>query len=155
MEASVDGQRMMFQQQLSTKDAEHQTQLAQVRKTAEAQAKTQIDQWRKQMTQKDSEHQKQLAELRGIAEAEAKAKSENWDKQLAVKESEHQKQLAELRKTTSADAERLQRRAEADIADLKATISRLEVDLMKVRIILFFPISEYSGALTGHGLTGK
>jgi hypothetical protein len=35
-----------------------------------------------------------------------------------------------------SESERVQRRAEAEKADLKATISRLEVDLMKVGHLL-------------------
>lgn len=38
---------------------------------------------------------------------------------------EHSKKMAEM------ETERFQRRADAAMADLKATISRLEVDLMK------------------------
>lgn len=45
---------------------------------------------------------------------------------------DHEKKLAQARKTLEAEAERIQRRTEAEVADLRATISRLEVDVMKV-----------------------
>lgn len=49
-----------------------------------------------------------------------------------TKEAELRRQISYVRKTAEADAARVQRRAEAEMADLRATISRLEVDLMKV-----------------------
>lgn len=52
--------------------------------------------------------------------------------QLSTKESEHEKQITQIRKTTEQEAERIHRRTQAEAADFKATISRLEVDLMKV-----------------------
>jgi intracellular protein transport protein USO1 len=48
------------------------------------------------------------------------------------REQEMRRQLEQVRKAGELEFERLQRRAEADMADLKATISRLEVDIMKV-----------------------
>jgi hypothetical protein len=42
-----------------------------------------------------------------------------------------EKQIDLARKAGESEVERFQRRAEAEKADLKATISRLEVDLMK------------------------
>lgn len=69
------------------------------------------------MAAKDAELEKQAAQLR---------------KQLDAKETEHEQKLAQVRKTAEAEAERLQRRTEAEVADFKATISRLEVDLLKV-----------------------
>lgn len=47
-------------------------------------------------------------------------------------EDENKRQLEQLRHSTDAEAERYRRRAEAEIADLHATISRLEVDLLRV-----------------------
>jgi intracellular protein transport protein USO1 len=104
------------------------------------------------LASKDSEHQQQLTQAKKAAEAETKAQSDHWQKQLVAKEAEFQKQLAELRKSTSADTERIQRRTEAEIADLKATISRLEVDLMKVRR-QDIPKAEPCGFLDRHVLT--
>lgn len=71
-----------------------------------------------QLATKDNEHRKQIAQLQS---------------QQTSREGDFQKQLTQARKAAEAEAERVQRRKEAETADLKATISRLEVDLMKVR----------------------
>lgn len=68
-----------------------------------------------------------------------------------LKEKELEKQIEKVRKTAELETERFQRRAEAEKADLKATVSRLEVDLMKVSYLIWFP--EGNGALIG--ITGK
>lgn len=52
--------------------------------------------------------------------------------QQAAKEAHHLKQLAQAHEAAGSEAKRLQQQAEAEISDLKATISRLEVDLIKV-----------------------
>jgi cell division septum initiation protein DivIVA len=48
------------------------------------------------------------------------------------KAEEAARELESIRRSAQSEAERLQRTAEADRADFKATISRLEVDLMRV-----------------------
>jgi len=60
-------------------------------------------------------------------------------KQLQQSHAEHQlekdtllKQSEQSRRMAEAEAGRLQRRNEAEMADLRATNSRLEVDVMKV-----------------------
>ncbi|KAK3304497.1 p115 like vesicle tethering protein [Chaetomium strumarium] len=50
---------------------------------------------------------------------------------LRAREEELQRQIEAVQKSAEQDAERVRRRSEAEKADLKATISRLEVDLMK------------------------
>jgi uncharacterized membrane protein YqiK len=72
--------------------------------------------------------------------AEYQLKEQDFQRQLEqvrteqrFKEEESQRQIEYARKQAEAEAGRLRWRAEASIADLKATISRLEVDLMKVR----------------------
>ncbi|KAM5380419.1 hypothetical protein ACJZ2D_003521 [Fusarium nematophilum] len=92
-----------LQGQLAAKENDHRKQLAQLQA---------------QQAARDNEHQKQIAQLQA--------------KQTA-QEADHQKQLAQARKAAEADAERIQRRTDAEMADLKATISRLEVDLMKAQ----------------------
>jgi hypothetical protein len=78
------------------------------------------------------------AEVAKIKNAmEALRKSHDTDDRKAkaeamAKASEHERQLEQLKKTLGAEADRLQRRTAAEIADLKATISRLEVDVLKV-----------------------
>ncbi|KAK1719931.1 p115 like vesicle tethering protein [Colletotrichum lupini] len=70
----------------------------------------------------EGELEKQAEQARQTAKAQAASQSE-----------EHRKQLEQVRKTAESDADRVRHRAEADMADLKATISRLEVDLMKAK----------------------
>jgi len=54
------------------------------------------------------------------------------------------RQLETARRLAQSEAERVQRRAEAERADLKATISRLEVDLMKVgRVLALLTLPKY------------
>ncbi|KAI1151819.1 p115 like vesicle tethering protein [Nemania diffusa] len=79
-----------------------------------------------QQTKSDA-HQRQL----DIAQKEAAAAMELLRVEHNTKEAELQRQIDYVRKTAEAEAARVQRRAEADMADLRATISRLEVDLMK------------------------
>ncbi|XXG97904.1 hypothetical protein Hte_004220 [Hypoxylon texense] len=80
-----------------------------------------------QQRSKDEAHQKQLETIR----EEAKNATQAIHDEHAAKEAELQRQLDYVRKTTEAEVVRIQRRSEAEKADLRATISRLEVDLMK------------------------
>lgn len=118
---------------------EHQKQMEQARRKTES-----------QVASLEAEHKKHVDELRRNADARATGleqehgkRMEQYKKQLeqvqqtaksqaALQQEEHLKQLEQARKTAEADADRVRHRAEADMADLKATISRLEVDLMKV-----------------------
>lgn len=76
-----------------------------------------IAQLQSQYSAKENDYQKQIAQLRS---------------QQAAQESSHQKQLEQVRKAAEAETEKIRRRTDAELADLKATVSRLEVDLMKV-----------------------
>lgn len=51
-------------------------------------------------------------------------------------EDDHSRQLEQAQRQAKADAERIRMRSEAEVADFRATISRLEVDLMKVSQIM-------------------
>ncbi|KAI1262336.1 p115 like vesicle tethering protein [Xylariaceae sp. FL1019] len=72
-------------------------------------------------------HERQLQ----VAQKEAATAAETIRAEAAAKEAELQRQLEYVRKTAEADAARVLRRSEAEMADLRATISRLEVDIMK------------------------
>ncbi|KAI1139651.1 p115 like vesicle tethering protein [Hypoxylon sp. FL0543] len=76
---------------------------------------------------KEDAYQKQIENIRREAAKAAEAIHADYRE----KQAELQRQLDYVRKTAEADAARIQRRSEADIADLRATISRLEVDIMK------------------------
>ncbi|KAI1368858.1 p115 like vesicle tethering protein [Xylaria arbuscula] len=80
-----------------------------------------------QQQAKIDEHKRQL----GAAQKEAAAAMESLRAEHKDKEAELQRQVDYVRKTAEAEAARIQRRSEAEMADLRATISRLEVDLMK------------------------
>ncbi|KAF5673067.1 USO1-like transporter [Fusarium heterosporum] len=75
-----------------------------------------IAQLQSQYSVKENDYQKQIAQLRS---------------QQTASENDHQKQVEQLRKQAEAEAEKIRRRTDAEVADLKATISRLEVVLMK------------------------
>ncbi|SPJ82172.1 related to transport protein USO1 [Fusarium torulosum] len=90
-----------LQSQLATKENDQRRQIALVQS---------------QYLVKENDYQKQIAQLRS---------------QQTALESDHQKKLEQVRKTSEAEAEKVKRRTDAEIADLKATISRLEVVLMK------------------------
>ncbi|KAI5928236.1 p115 like vesicle tethering protein [Camillea tinctor] len=80
-----------------------------------------------QQRSKDETHRKQVEAV----QQEAAAAAESIHAEYRAKESEMQRQLEYVRKATEAETARVQRRSEAEMADLRATISRLEVDLMK------------------------
>ena len=51
-------------------------------------------------------------------------------------EDDHSRQMDQVQRQAKADAERVQMRSEAEVADFRATVSRLEVDLMKVNYVV-------------------
>ncbi|ETS79198.1 hypothetical protein PFICI_09051 [Pestalotiopsis fici W106-1] len=67
--------------------------------------------------------------LRAIQRLEEQLKS--TEEQAANKTAEIQRQLDYVKKTSEAEAARKERRTGAEIADLRANVSRLELDLMK------------------------
>ncbi|KAH9893761.1 p115 like vesicle tethering protein [Xylariomycetidae sp. FL2044] len=77
---------------------------------------------------REDEYTKQLEALR----KEAAANAESIHAQHRAQEAEMQRQLEYVKKTAESEAARIQRRSDAEMADLRATISRLEVDLMRV-----------------------
>jgi hypothetical protein len=112
--------RRKLQSQLSAKDVESQKAVARVQA---------------QLSTKDNDHQKELARLK----SQFSTKENDHQKEIArlkssfsTKEGDHEKQLVQLKKAMEQESEKTQRRTQAEMADLKATISRLEVDLMKV-----------------------
>ncbi|KAL3960488.1 hypothetical protein ACCO45_005605 [Purpureocillium lilacinum] len=64
-----------------------------------------------------------------VAEQERRVSSMQAD--FTSREATHETNLAQARKVAQAEMERAQLRSEAEAADLRASISRLEVDLMK------------------------
>ncbi|SPQ27398.1 f06b110f-e45c-47cc-8731-942e9589b5c3 [Thermothielavioides terrestris] len=91
----------------------------------------------RQLTQEQQEHQRARAEAarqQAAAEAQQRAHAQEVAAQQArqrAREEELQRAAEGARRAAEQEAERARRRAEAERADLRATISRLEVDLMK------------------------
>ncbi|KAK4119987.1 hypothetical protein N657DRAFT_649561 [Parathielavia appendiculata] len=91
----------------------------------------------RQLTHEQQEHQRsraELARLKTVNDALQRAHAQELaaaQARLRAREEELQRQADAAKKGAEQDAERARRRSEAEKADLKATISRLEVDLMK------------------------
>ncbi|CAM1509246.1 Fc.00g029850.m01.CDS01 [Cosmosporella sp. VM-42] len=117
-----------LERQIGQEQADHRrtrdtavVEMSRVKSVNEGLQKHHDDELRKlqgQHAAEDADHKKQVAQLQA---------------QQIARDSDHQKQLVQARKMAEAEAERLQRRTEAEKADLRATISRFEVDLIKVR----------------------
>ncbi|KAI1654181.1 p115 like vesicle tethering protein [Daldinia decipiens] len=82
-----------------------------------------------QQRSRDESYQKQIEAVR----KEAAKAADTIHADYREKEAELQRQLEYIRKTADAEAARIQRRSEAEMADLRATISRLEVDLRQIK----------------------
>ncbi|KAK0635113.1 p115 like vesicle tethering protein [Bombardia bombarda] len=91
----------------------------------------------RQLVQEQTERQRANAEISRLKSVN-EGLQRNHEAELVAaraeqqaKEDELRKQMEGVRKTAGQGAERVLRRSEAEKADFKATISRLEVDLMK------------------------
>ncbi|KAK3315248.1 p115 like vesicle tethering protein [Apodospora peruviana] len=112
------------------------TQLS-VKERALHEAEGKIASLTRQLGQEQAELQRaktEISRLRSVNDGLQR----NQEQELAAVRVEHRSKKDELRKQVDSvrraaelDAERARRRSEAEKADLKATISRLEVDLMK------------------------
>ncbi|OLN95381.1 Intracellular protein transport protein USO1 [Colletotrichum chlorophyti] len=110
-------------EQQQKRQLEDTQRAANVRITAlERELKKQAEQAQQSIKAHQEEHRKQLEQAQLSAMA-----------QVASHQEELRKQLEQARTSAESDAERVRHRAEADMADLKATISRLEVDLIKAK----------------------
>lgn len=79
-------------------------------------------------------HEQELVKIQKehrLKEEQVQKQIESVRKEHSAKEAQLHQQIEAVRKAAESDAERVRRRSEAEKADLKATISRLEVDLMK------------------------
>ncbi|KAK3386932.1 p115 like vesicle tethering protein [Podospora didyma] len=92
---------------------------------------------KRQLAQEQTEHQRAKAEisrLKAVNDGLQRNHEEESRKTRAeqkLREEQLQKQVETIRKTAETETDRARRLTEAAKADLKATISRLEVDLMK------------------------
>ncbi|KAK1542739.1 hypothetical protein CPAR01_06126 [Colletotrichum paranaense] len=123
---NIESQKAALEQQYSKRLEEEQRRAATHVAALEQQNKRQMEEVQRNTASRvralEGELEKQAEQARQTAKAQAASQSE-----------EHRKQLEQVRKTAESDADRVRHRAEADMADLKATISRLEVDLMKAK----------------------
>ncbi|KAK2603929.1 Vesicle-mediated ER to Golgi transport protein [Conoideocrella luteorostrata] len=83
------------------------------------------------MERKHNEQLRDLAQQQSAKELDQERQIASVRAQIASKENQHQNELMQAQKTTKSEIERIQLRADADAADLKASINRLEVDLIK------------------------
>ncbi|KAM0322945.1 hypothetical protein ACHAQA_009044 [Verticillium albo-atrum] len=112
-----------LRQQLASEQGAYARQIEQAKKSNELELEAE----RRKVVSAQEVHQRQMEYAKKASEAEL----EKLRRKMASLEDSHQKQLDKANKAAEAEADRLKRRAEADAADLRATISRLEVDLMK------------------------
>lgn len=86
---------------------------------------------------KEIEAQKQITLAQSAfssREAEYEKKLASMKAAIAAKDTDTERQLAEAKEAAQAEADHYKRRNEAEIADLRATISSLEASLQKVWI---------------------
>ncbi|KAF4457832.1 hypothetical protein F53441_307 [Fusarium austroafricanum] len=134
----------VLQRQLGQEQADHRRsketaalEMQRVKTVNEGLQKHHSEELRKlqsQLASKENDQRKQIAQL----QSQYSVKENDYQKQIAqlrsqktAQESEHQKQIEQARKVAEAEAEKIKRRTDAEVADLKATISHLEVALMK------------------------
>ncbi|OBR03707.1 Intracellular protein transport protein [Colletotrichum higginsianum IMI 349063] len=155
MQRQHDAELRNLQSRVTSLQEEHQKQDEQTRRKTESLVATLEQQHKKQLDEAqrkadahvaalEQQHKRRLEEVQRDATSRVTALEQELRKQIdqaqeiaktqaASQLEEHRKQLEQARKTAESDADRVRHRAEADMADLKATISRLEVDLMKAK----------------------
>jgi uncharacterized protein involved in exopolysaccharide biosynthesis len=92
-----------------------------------------------------------LAQERSAKEAELNRNIASVRAQLVSRESQFQQELLQAQQSVRSEIERVKLRADAEVADLKASINRLEVDLMKVGRINF---ATYGARIANSGHAG-
>ncbi|GJC82421.1 intracellular protein transport protein USO1 [Colletotrichum liriopes] len=155
MQRQHDAELRNLQGRIASLQGEHQKQDEEFRRRTESQITTLEQQHKKQLEEAqrkaeihiaalEQHHKRQLDDVQRNAASRVTALEQELKKQAdqaqqaakaqaASQQEEHRKHLEQARKAAESDADRVRHRAEADIADLKATISRLEVDLMKAK----------------------
>ncbi|KZL78991.1 intracellular protein transport protein [Colletotrichum incanum] len=155
MQRQHDAELRNLQGRIASLQEEHQKQDEQLRRRTESQITVLEQQHKKQLEEAqrkadthiaalEQQHKRQLDDVQRNAASRVTVLEQELKKQAdqaqqaakaeaASQQEEHRRQLEQARKTAESDADRVRHRAEADVADLKATISRLEVDLMKAK----------------------
>ncbi|KAJ4386987.1 Vesicle-mediated ER to Golgi transport protein [Neurospora sp. IMI 360204] len=105
--------------------------LAKDLRTKEDESRKLLEAARREAKNKEDELAKQHATQLESLKRDHQTKLESFQRDHTTKESQLLAQIETARKTAEQETERAARRFEAEKADLKATISRMEVDLMK------------------------
>ncbi|CRK37390.1 hypothetical protein BN1708_001426 [Verticillium longisporum] len=113
-----------LRQQLASEQAEHARQLKQATQSKEVE----LEAGRRKLVSIQEDCKRQIEYTKKMSEAELDRKLR---RKMASLGDDHEKQLSKASKAAEVEVDRLKRRADAEAADLRATISRLEVDLMK------------------------
>ncbi|KAL7892600.1 p115 like vesicle tethering protein [Trichoderma sp. SZMC 28014] len=136
--AEYEQKIVQLQQQLNSKDQNHQLQLdakdTRLKKELEAKdarLKRELDAKDKELHAKEAQFRKELDAKEAHLQKQLDTKERQLQTQLSAKDQHLQTQLSQAQKAHEVEAERAKQKAEAEIADLRATASRLEVDLMK------------------------
>ncbi|EEY15372.1 intracellular protein transport protein USO1 [Verticillium alfalfae VaMs.102] len=112
-----------MRQQLASEQAEHARQLKQAIQSKEVELEAE----RRKLVSVQEDYKRQIDYTKKTSEAEL----EKLRRKMASLGDDHEKQLSKASEAAEVEVGRLKRRADAEAADLRATISRLEVDLMK------------------------
>ncbi|KAM0584967.1 hypothetical protein ACHAP6_006832 [Verticillium nonalfalfae] len=112
-----------MRQQLASEQAEHARQLKQAIQSKEVELEAE----RRKLVSIQEDYKRQIDYTKKTSEAEL----EKLRRKMASLGDDHEKQLSKASEAAEVEVGRLKRRADAEAADLRATISRLEVDLMK------------------------
>ncbi|TDZ23111.1 Intracellular protein transport protein USO1 [Colletotrichum orbiculare MAFF 240422] len=124
-----------LQSRIASMQQEHQLQMEEARRKFDSEVLSLEEVHRKQIEDLRGAADTRVAKLEQVHEEEKQQLQQAARAQSIAQQDEHLKQLVLARKAAESDADRTRHRAEADIADLKATISRLEVDLMRAKKI--------------------
>ncbi|TDZ27582.1 Intracellular protein transport protein USO1 [Colletotrichum trifolii] len=124
-----------LQSRIASMQQEHQLQMEEARRKFDSEVLSLEEVHRKQIEDLRGAADTRAAKLEQVHEEEKQQLQQAARAQSIAQQDEHLKQLELARKAAESDADRTRHRAEADIADLKATISRLEVDLMRAKKI--------------------
>ncbi|KAG7101717.1 Intracellular protein transport protein USO1 like [Verticillium longisporum] len=112
-----------LRQQLASEQAENARQLKQASQSKEVE----LEAGRRKLVSVQEDYKRQIEYTKKTSEAEL----EKLRRKIASLSDDHEKQLSKASKAAEVEVDRLKHRADAEAADLRATISRLEVDLMK------------------------
>lgn len=132
--ASLDGQ--LGQEQADHRRAKESAQgelsrLKAVNESLQRLHEEEVGKLRQQSQSREEELQRKHKLREDELQKQLRSREDELQRKLQAREGELQRQAEQAKKSATAELERTQRRNEAAVADLRATISRLEVDLMK------------------------